>query len=155
MARWRWKIRRLSEIGRGRRALLIEAVILLALARLALLLVPFPRLARRLGTLVAPSDYHAAPAYLSASEQDIALAREIGWAVTRAARHVPFRAACLPQAMAARVMLRRRQVPSVLHLGAAKTGDATLGAHAWLDATGVEVTGYPVGEQFAEIGGFV
>jgi hypothetical protein len=30
-----------------------------------------------------------------------------------------------------------------------------LDAHAWLDAAGVEVTGYPVAENFAEIACFV
>jgi hypothetical protein len=49
----------------------------------------------------------------------MAVAREIGWAVTTGARHVPFRAVCLPQALAARMMLKRRRVPSVIHFGAA------------------------------------
>jgi hypothetical protein len=33
--------------------------------------------------------------------------------------------------------------------------DKPLDAHAWLDAAGVEVTGYPVAENFAEIACFV
>ena len=80
---------------------------------------------------------------------------EIGWAVTRAARYVPFRAVCLPQAMAARVMLRRRGVASVMHFGAAKGEAKPFDAHAWLDAAGVEVTGYPLANGFAEIACFV
>jgi hypothetical protein len=62
---------------------------------------------------------------------------------------------CLPQAMAARVMLKRRGVSSVMHFGAARGEDKPLDAHAWLDAAGVEVTGYPVADQFAEIACFV
>ena len=68
--------------------------------------------------------------------------------MTRAARHVPFKAVCLPQAMAARVMLKRRGVASVMHFGAARGQEKPLDAHAWLDAAGVEVTGYPVAKQF-------
>jgi hypothetical protein len=88
------------------------------------------------------------------------VAEEVGWAVTRAARHVPFNAVCLPQAMAARIMLKRRGVDSVLHFGARigqdKIGrDKPIDAHAWLDAAGVEVTGYPVANTFAEIACFV
>ena len=75
--------------------------------------------------------------------------------MTRAARYVPFKAVCLPQAMAARVMLERRGVKSVMHFGAAKGTDKPLDAHAWLDAAGVKVTGYPVAENFAEIACFV
>jgi hypothetical protein len=68
---------------------------------------------------------------------------------------VPFDAVCLPQAMAARVMLKRRGVKSVMHFGAAKGADKPLNAHAWLDAAGVEVTGYPAARNFAEIACFV
>ena len=75
--------------------------------------------------------------------------------MTRSARYVPFKAVCLPQAMAARVMLKRRGVPSVMHFGAARGDDKPLDAHAWLDAAGVEVTGYPVADKFAEIACFV
>jgi len=89
------------------------------------------------------------------SAEDARLAEEIGWATVRAAEHVPFKAVCLPQAMAARIMLRRRGVASVLHFGAAKGKDKPIDAHAWLDAAGVEVTGYPVAAQFSEIACFV
>lgn len=129
---------------------------LLAVARLALLVVPFPLLAKRFGTFVPPGDARVALQRSPGGEEHKRLAREIGWAVSRAARHAPFRAVCLPQAMAAQIMLRRRKVPSVMHFGAAKeAGGSTLDAHAWLDAAGIEVTGFPVAESFAEIGCFV
>ena len=83
------------------------------MARLGLIFVPFPKLARRLGHFVPPSDPRALAARARGPQQDAALAEEIGWAVTRSARYVPFKAVCLPQAMAARVMLKRRGVPSV------------------------------------------
>ena len=124
-------------------------------ARLALIFVPFPRLARRLGTFVPPTDARVSQARTAAAPDQARLAAEIGWAVTRAARYVPFKAVCLPQAMAARVMLKRRGVKSVMHFGAAKGQDKPLDAHAWLDAAGVEVTGYPVAKNFAEIACFV
>lgn len=50
--------------------------------------------------------------------------------------YVPFKAICLPQAIAAKLMLERRGVASSLHLGAAlhtRSGKA-FEAHAWLDA---------------------
>jgi hypothetical protein len=149
------KLRRLAELDRRRRGLLIEAAFWLLAARIALLAVPFPRLARRIGDFVAPTDARVAERRQLASPADAELAAAIGWATVRAARHVPFRAVCLPQAMAARIMLRRRGVASVLHFGAAKGRGRPVDAHAWLDAAGVEVTGYPVGDQFAEIACFV
>ena len=151
---WR-KLGQFGRIGGRRRALVIEAAAWLLAARVALLAVPFPQLARRLGAFVPPTDERVTQARRDGSAQDAKLAEEIGWAVVRAARHVPFKAVCLPQAMAARIMLRRRGVASVLHFGAAKGRARRIDAHAWLDAAGVEVTGYPVAAQFAEIACFV
>lgn len=146
-------LRRFAQVDNRRRALVVEAVACLLLARLGLIFVPFPKLARWLGDFVPPSD----PRVLAARARTVqaGTAEEIGWAVTRSARYVPFKAVCLPQAMAARVMLKRRGVSSVLHFGAARGQDKPLDAHAWLDAAGVDVTGYPVAQNFAEIACFV
>ncbi len=146
---------RVRQVDNRRRALLAEAVACLLAARLALIFIPFPRLARRLGTFVPPTDARVSQVRTAAAPDQSRRAEEIGWAVTRAARYVPFKAVCLSQAMAARVMLERRGVKSVMHFGAAKGQDKPLDAHAWLDAAGVEVTGYPVAENFAEIACFV
>src|SRR5690242_4732995 len=134
-------IRRFGLLPRNRRTLLIEAVFWLAFARIALIAVPFRHLAPRFGTVHKPGDAAAKPP-TSAGETE--LAREVSWAVTRAARYVPFRAVCLPQAIAAKAMLDRRRVASVMHFGVATKSDGPLDAHAWLDAGPVEVTGYPV-----------
>jgi len=147
--------RRFGQVSTRRRALLAEAVTCLFAARLALIFIPFPRLARRLGTFVPPTDPRVLRTKTVAADGQALLAEDIGWAVTRAARYLPFKAVCLPQAMAARIMLKRRGVESVIHFGAAKGTEKPLDAHAWLDAAGVEVTGYPVAAQFAEIACFV
>jgi hypothetical protein len=146
---------RFRQIDHHSRILLVEAVACLLGARLALIFIPFPRLARHLGTFVPPTDPRAAQAQTVVTPDQIHLAKEIGWAVTRSARYLPFKAVCLPQAMAARIMLKRRGVQSVMHFGAAKGTEKPLDAHAWLDAAGVEVTGYPVAQNFAEIACFV
>ncbi|HXD45248.1 MAG TPA: lasso peptide biosynthesis B2 protein [Pseudolabrys sp.] len=151
----RSRLRRFADVGGHRRVLLAEAALLLLAARAALKLLPFPKLAKRLGTAVAPGDMRLRAAHAQADARDVEIAREIGWAVTRASRHVPFDAVCLPQAIAARMMLKRRGVASVLHFGARAGRDRPLEAHAWLDAAGVEVTGYPVAESLAEVACFI
>jgi Transglutaminase-like superfamily len=151
----RRRLVRFAQVGHRRRAVLIEAVAWLLVARLSLIFVSFSRLARQLGTLVAPTDARAIRAKSDDMQDQARVAAEVGWAVTRAARHVPFNAVCRPQAMAARVMLKRRGVDSVLHFGARIGQDKPIDAHAWLDAAGVEVTGYPVANTFAEIACFV
>ena len=146
---------RFVQIDGRRRALVVEAVLWLTLARLALIFIPFPRLAKHLGAFVSPADARALHDAVSTGPRCAAVATEVGWAVTRAARYVPLKAVCLPQAMAARIMLNRRGIASVMHFGAAKGDEKAFDAHAWLDAAGIEVTGYPVAKGFAEIGCFV
>ena len=151
----RGPLRRCVQLNHERRALLSEATAWLLLTRVALLVVPFPRLARHLGTFVPPTDVRVFQARSGGAPEQVRLVSEVAWAVTRAARVVPFRAVCLPQAMAARIMLARRGIGSILHFGAAKGRDKPLDTHAWLDAAGVEVTGYPVAGTFTEIACFV
>lgn len=148
-------LRRFAQVDLSRRMLVVEAVVCLLAARLALIVIAFPRLARRIGTAVPAGDPRVLRARAAGGGAEARLAAEIGWAVTRAAHHVPFRAVCLPQAMAAQFMLRRRGIASVMHFGAARGDDKPLDGHAWLDAAGVEVTGYPVDARFAEIACFV
>ncbi|HEX4303141.1 MAG TPA: lasso peptide biosynthesis B2 protein [Rhizomicrobium sp.] len=132
--------------------LLLQAVLWLALSRLALVFVPFRILAARFGTFTPPSAEAGHP-YLDAEQS--ALARDVSWAVTRAARYVPFRAVCLPQAIAAKAMLSRRHIASVMHFGVARKPGEAMAAHAWLNAAEVEVTGYPVEAGFVEMARFV
>jgi len=114
-------LRRFGQVGGFRRALVAEAVVWLWLARLALISIPFPTIAKRLGTFVPPSDERVARARTRTEQAK--LAGEIGWAVTRSARYVPFNAVCLPQAMAARCISARRRARisrSTLMLGSTR-----------------------------------
>src|SRR5690242_5483260 len=108
------RLHRLSQIDNGHRLLLAEAAVRLLVARLALKFVSFSSLARRFGCLVRPIDARMSKR-TNADPDQVRIARGVGWAVTCAARYVPFNAVCLPQAMAAQTMLRRRGVTSVLH----------------------------------------
>ena len=148
---WRHRVNRARQVDHRDRLLLAEAIWHLAAARFQLATRPFPRIARKLGGFTTPALARAAGEGRALSADDQATATRIGWAVTRAARHVPFGAVCLPQAMAAKVMLARRGIASVMHFGTMRGETLSLSAHAWLDATGVEVTGYPVEASLTEI----
>ena len=139
----------------SKKAMAVEALVLLAIARLALVVIPFPRLARLIGTFVLPQDPRVALAHAGAAPVQAELATTIGRIVLLAANAAPFRAVCLPQALAARAMLSRRGIASVLSFGAARGDDKLFETHAWLDAAGVEVTGYPVANDFTRIACFV
>ena len=119
------------------------------------LLRPFPKVSRGFGEFVAPSDPRVTGSGAGATPEQARIAKEIGWAVAAAAPFMPFRSVCLQQAMAAHAMLRRRGIASVMHFGAGKSDEKPIDAHAWLDAAGVKVTGYPVATDLAELGCFV
>ena len=95
------------------RRMALEAVVLLALARALVSYVPMRRWRRHLNT-EPPAEGHDGDAK---AEADRALGREIGRVVRKVASCMPFRAVCLPQAMAAQWMLRRRRISSRLIFG--------------------------------------
>jgi hypothetical protein len=152
---WKSKATRLVQVDWRERGLLAEASARLIAARIRLAVLPFRRIAPTLGSFVPPSDPRIAERRAAAPPEQTRVAEQIGWAVTRAARHVPFEAVCLPQAMAAHAMLKRRGIASAMHFGARRSEEKPIDAHAWLDAAGVEVTGYPLEPGMTEIGCFV
>lgn len=139
-------------LGLRRCALLAEASGALLAARLRCRLWPFRRLARHLGGLKPAATALAAAPFDPQAAETI---RAVRWAIAAAAPRMPFRAACLQQAIAARALLRRRAIGSVLRLGVGDPSGTLLEAHAWLEAGTLEVTGYPIDPALAEVGCFV
>ncbi len=129
------------------RLLLAEAALCLAVARLAILLLPFRWLAPRFGATMSESP---------PEEPGIGggLAWRLSWAVRIASRYAPWQTRCLVRAMAAKMMLRRRGLASTLYLGLAKDGDGQLVAHAWLRCGGRTLTGGRVGRRYQVIAKF-
>jgi hypothetical protein len=112
--------------------LLVTAALLLAAIRLGLILLPYRKLRGLVDRLarVSPRRHLAPPA----SPERIALA------VTRASRAVPG-ATCLPQALAAKVLLERRGHPARVRVGIGRAEGAPLLAHAWVESEGRIVLG--------------
>ena len=131
--------------GREQR-LIIEAALSLLAVRLALAVLSFPR-ALQLLRIVRDDPGRGRVAAAEACE--------IGRAVARAARYVPFRAVCLQQAFAALLILRRHGLAATVHLGLAREpGAKDLKAHAWSRCGAVPVTGVEAAQGFGEIAVF-
>lgn len=144
---------RLGRAGRVRIRLAAEAALRLLVAWAALRILPFDKAVRGLGSFTASGDTDGLDASLPVADVETVLA--VAWAIRAAARRMPFEANCLPQAIAARAMLRRRGIAALLYLGAGHDGVGRMEAHAWVDAAGVGVTGYPVPPQLRKFGCFV
>ncbi len=136
--------------GRDRR-LAAEALVELARARLALAVFSFRRVAAGLGeTVPSASPAEPPPGPLTAEQHETV--RRLAWILPRVARGAAFTANCLPQAIAGRRMLQRRNISSVLHIGVAKSDPGSgLEAHAWLQAAALDVTGGSPAGEFTEI----
>ena len=126
---------------------MLEAAVWLLVARVSLVLFRFSRIASFLGKL---HDCHDAD---MSRHADPLAARRVAWAIDRAARLFPFPLVCLPRALAAWKMLCRRKIDGRIHFGVVLQSDSkSLRTHAWVDACGVEVTGYPEAHACKEIG---
>ena len=150
-----YKLRTALLMGPRRQLLVVEACVSMLIARVSLAIFPFSRVARGFGAMVPPNDPRVLAHAEGATIEQMRTARRVGWAVRASAGYMPFKAVCLQQAMAAHGMLKRRGIASVMHFGARKTDEKPIDAHAWLDAAGVKVTGYPIAPTLAELGCFV
>ena len=132
-------------LSRPERRDLVEAVALCTLAGVLLRVLRFPRLAPRLGQHMAesPTEHDAAT---------LAEVKRIGWAIAAAARYLPWKPVCLPQAVCAQWMLKRHRIPSTLYLGIDPSRDYD--AHAWVRVGTIIVTGGPGQERYAVVSTF-
>lgn len=114
------------------RAMALEAAVWLTLARLLVHHVPMRHWRRHLEAAAGGSG--------DAGQQP--LGRAVGRMVRRVARRLPFEARCLPRAMAAQWMLRRRGVSGRLWIGVRRPApERPLDYHAWLTVDGESVIG--------------
>ncbi len=77
----------------------------------------------------------------------------IAWAVEDVGARVWMNASCLPRALAAHAMLRRRGIASRLCLGVARAGDA-LAAHAWVEIGADKIVGAAEAAAFTRLAAF-
>jgi predicted ATPase len=69
--------------------------------------------------------------------------RGIRWAIAAASHNLPWTSRCLVRALAAKWMLRRRQIPSTFYLGVATSERQSFEAHAWVRCGTFILTGGP------------
>lgn len=138
---------RLRRLPWADRWLLFEAVVCLGLARLAVCAISLRRLAPFLGRHMTESSRED----LTGSRH--ACLRGVAWALSTASARLPWRCLCLEQAIAGKLMLRRRAIANTMYLGAARTEDG-MQAHAWLRSGSFIVTGAEGHLRFAIVSTF-
>lgn len=116
-------LRRFKEISPRERLLLAESVVTLAVASIAIRLLPFRRV---VSAASRTSHYRVADRGSSAQ-----IAR-VRWAVEACARRLPWKIVCFQKGVAMQTMLRRRGIVTALHYGVAQNQEQGLSAHVWV-----------------------
>lgn len=120
--------------------MLSEAFLSLVFFRLCLLVVPVRRIVGWLGKPATELLGSHAP-----------LIHRVQWAILAVARHSPLEFVCFPQALAGLWMLRRRNIPSTLIYGVAKSDTNQLIAHTWLEVEAHIILGGEAAPQFTPL----
>ena len=113
--------------------LLVQVTLLLGGTRIALSLFPFKSVQRFL-------------AWSSGKAVDRSVDREaycnrVIWAINAVGRRILDDKPCLPQALVAQWLLRRRGYPATLRIGVTRDEAGQLLAHAWVESEGVILIG--------------
>ncbi len=127
--------------------LFVQAYFGLSVAWVLIHTLPFRLIATHLGERMGNS-----PDTITQAQAQVA--RRVSWAVRRASGLTPWPSVCLPQAITAKVLLRRRGIPSTLYLGATFDESKSLLAHAWLRCGPLYVTGGPGHEHYGVVASF-
>jgi hypothetical protein len=123
--------------------LFAEAWLFLALARMILLVVPFKRIAARLKDKEGKGN--------GVDEQGLEMIRD---AIIRAGSRSPWRTKCFEKALAAKMMLRRRGMASIIYFGVRKDEQLNMHAHAWVKCGERVITGGKGIEQYTLLTAF-
>ena len=124
--------------------MLFEAIVTLFWVKILVVLSPLRWYATLLG-----KEHAATPEDPNANDIVFIISR----AIVRGRKVFPWKTLCLCEAVAAKIMLNRRQVMSTLYLGVAKE-KGTLIAHAWLRCGTTYVTGKRCMEKFTIVSTF-
>jgi hypothetical protein len=144
-------LRALFKLPTRRKKAIVEATIWLALARFAVVALPFRWVCRVFGREGDQTPLRDNPIH----EWRISVVR---WTVYAVASKVPWTSKCLDQAIAAKFMLSRRGIPTTLYFGVKTEENGGLSAHAWLRSGTIDVVGgetraaYTVVHSFADRG---
>jgi hypothetical protein len=122
-----------------------EAWCLLHLAKLAILFMPFRKIASWMGQLQVES--------ISDLDAERTPAR-IEHAIRRASRFTLHESKCYDQALTAKALLGQNGIPATIYFGLAKESENQLHAHAWVRTGKSIITGKAGMEQFTVVACF-
>ena len=131
----------------GKKRLIIEAFFVLGMSQAAIKTIKFKSMAAHWGEHLQESPYVI-------NDKERSVVGNVSWAVNTMSRHTFWECKCLAQAVAAKYLLRRRNIKSTLYLGVARDEQQQMVAHAWLRSGDKIVTGARGKEGFVTLSYF-
>ena len=125
-------LRTLRRLPPAERGLVLRAVLLVGVIRVALWGIPFRRVRQFI---------RACECVPLSVPVDLPVSRLV-WAVRSASRHIPM-ASCLTQSLALQFLLIRTGRSSQLHIGVRKDPQSGFQAHAWVESGGCTLLSTP------------
>lgn len=144
------KFKKFTKLSTKEKNLFLEAYTTLGIMRAGILIVSFKRLTRSLEHLPQKKEF------TELDEKEMQVAIMVGRAIGRAAAYTPWESLCLAQSLTAQRMLKKRGIPGVFFLGAAKGEESRekMKAHAWSQCGDQIITGGKGHEKFTVLSVF-
>lgn len=129
------KIKSFAATPWSTKLLFAEAVVTSAYVKTTLLFLPFRKVAGWLGKPVQePPD--------KIDTEKPGLVEKVRLAVKLCDKYTPWPTECYTRSLTAKIMLKRRKVASTLFFGFSRDNGGAMKGHAWLQSSGIIVTGF-------------
>lgn len=141
------KLKGFMKISNSRKLRFLQAFLYTAIYRAYILYKPFKELKNTIGKVNIETS----------EEVDIAsykIAREVSWAVKKAAEYTPWESKCLVQALTAQKMMKNKGIPVTLYLGVKRDKTGEMLAHAWTRCGTYYLTGGSGRSDYAVVAKF-
>ncbi len=144
------KFKKFTKLSSKEKKLFLEAYVTLGIMRSAILTISFKRLTNSLEHVAKKKEL------VKLGEEEMKTAQMVGQAIMKASAYTPWESACLTQSLTAQKMLKKRGIPGVFYLGAAKDADSEqkMKAHAWTQCGDSIITGGGGHEEFTVLSVF-
>lgn len=129
------KIKKFIRVPTKDKVIYIKVLLLSALYRLIILIVPFKKLSKRMGEYNKESIYNP-------NNEEIHYIYKISKIIRKVCFNTPWESKCLVQALIGQRFLYKKKIESTLFLGVSKDSRNEMIAHAWLKCGEYYVTGY-------------
>lgn len=138
------KIKRFFHLDRDERILFMQAYFILGYTSLMVSIIPLRRFLKRIGMQGKEST-------VTISSETLTELFLVEKAIKRAIKYLPWRSKCFSRAITAKLLLKRKGIPSTLYLGVAKEDSKKMTAHAWVRCGTIIVSGKEEMPKFTPI----